>query len=429
VRNFVKLFSLVMLFVVAVALFPPTMHAQRWVYVNDNNPTNGGNTATGFSNIPAATLVRPFAGEPPAGWPTNGTGLGAFFALQNQALYTFTPGGTACLFISDPAPSVGYPNGDIAAFRVTTATGVLAPTGRFPSPNVNSGNLAGIALATGKETLYAGWTLTNMIEVWRINAAACTLTYQTQIPALGLNGGRIDGMRESPNSRTLVVAYDDGSVQSFTTTGFTIAATPCPVPINSTGFTDGNKGLPAGVDITKNSQYAIFGDASAILSNKTELETVPLPIACNSVTKDFGGIIVASGTNLGPGGSSNNVWLSPNGLFIYVANNLSGQVTTADYAEVPDTMALAAGCTAGHSNPTNLKNYFNPWRYDAGIQTSLSVGTGARLYVAEYGTPSSVALLTVDGAGCTREEPLSPFADPNSNNGAFSLNAWPRRTF
>jgi hypothetical protein len=430
-RNFLKLYSFGFLCTVTLALFPPSLHAQRWVYVNDNNPAANANTVTGFSNIPAATLARTNAGEPPAGWPTGGTGLSAFFALQNQALYTLgTPAGTACLFMSDPAPGAGYPNGDIAVFHVNTATGALRLTGRYASPNGNSGNLYGIALATGKGTLYAGWTLTNMIEVWYIawNGKECTLSYSAQTPAAGLTGGHVDGMRESPNFSTLVVAYADGSIQSFSTLGGTIAAT-CAVAINSTGFTDGNAGTPAGVDITKDSKYAIFGDASAV----TELEVVKLPITCVRVTKDFGGPGAKSATNLGPGVSSNNVWLSPNGLFIYVANNASGQVTTVDYNEGLVTMALAAGCTFGHTNPTLLKLFTLPWWFDAGIETSVTTGTGTRLYVAEYGNgialgTSSVALLKVDAVGCTEEEPLSPFNDPNSG-WALSLNAWPPRLF
>jgi hypothetical protein len=435
-RNFLKLCSVVSLFAVTFALFPVALHAQRWVYVNDNNSTTNANTVTGFSNVPAATLTL-IPGTP---WATGGTGRGNYFALQNQALYTLgTPAGTACLFISDPSPGTGFPNGDIAVFTVNTVTGALVQAApfRYVSPNGFSGNAVGIPLATGGKTLYAGWTLSKWIEVWAIgvttNPFNCKLTYRHKVAAAGVAGGRIDGMRESPNFKTLVVAYGDGSIESFTTVGYGITKTPCAVPINSTGFVDGNNGYPAGVDIAKDSQYAVFGDSTPSGTNVTELETARLPITCATLTKDFGGPIVASGTNLGPGKVSNNVWLSPDGSFIYVANNDSGQVTTIDYNEGANTMALAGAapplCKALHTNPTLLKGYFNPWSYDVGIQTSLTSGTGTRLYVAEYGSPSSVALLKVDAAGCTEEEPGSPFADINSNSGAMSLNAWPPRPF
>lgn len=197
-------------------------------------------------------------------------------------------------------------------FNVTNATGVLALAvpPRYASPGANSGNLYGIPLAAGAKALYAAYTASNTIVVWRLswNGANCVLAFATQVAAVGLSGGSVDGMSESHNFRTLVVAYADGSIQSFTTPGVGIIPN-CAAAINSTGFTDGNNGVPAGVDITADSRYAIFGDASTV----TELETAKLPIACATVTKDFGGSIVANASNLGPGANSNNVWLSPNG--------------------------------------------------------------------------------------------------------------------
>lgn len=424
-RNFLKTCSLVVLFAPTFALFPPTLHAQ-WLYVNNNNAIANTNTVTGFNNTVHTTLLPFIPGSP---WPTMGTGLGTALALQNQALYTLgIPPGSACLFISDPAPGSGFPAGDIAAFSVNTATGMLTLTNRYASPGANSGNLYGIALTTGNATLYAGYTASNTIGVWSItwNGAQCQLTFSAQIAAVGLHGGFIDGMREAPNFKALVVAYTDGSIESFMTAGFGIAAAPCPTPIDSTGFIDGNDGTPAGVDITKDSKYAIFGDSS---NGVTELETAKLPITCNTLTKDFGGSIVASGSNLGPGVNSNNVWLSPNEQFIYVANNHSRTVTTVAYAEVPNTMALATGCTAGYTNPTKLKNPTHKLVADAGIQTSVTSGNGTRLYVAEVDIPPSVALLRVQSVGCTREVPLSPFTDSSSNFGLFSLSAWPPRLF
>lgn len=436
-KYFGKVFSLAPAFAVMCALFPAAAHAQRWVYVNDNNGNPNLNTVTGFLNVPAATLARPFVGEPAAGWPTGGTGLVNYYAAKNQAIWKLgTPPGKACLFVSDPAPSAGFPAGDIAVFTVNTVTGVLVPAAppRYASPGANNGTTAGIQLAAGAKTLYAAYTTSNTIVVWKVtwNGTNCLLKFGTQIAAVGLHGGSVDGMSESHNYSTLVVAYADGSVQSFSTPGYGIAAAPCAGPIITTGFTDGNGGVAAGVDITANSGFAIFGDASAV----TELEISPLPITCATLTTDYGGTIVASATNLGPGVSSNNVWLSPNGLFIYVANNSSGQITTATFAQPVVTGQAGVfpnpPCTPLHTNPTALRAA--TWAFDAGIQTSLTVGTGTRLYVAEYGNPSSVALLKVDAAGCTEEFALSPFVDPNSNFtpngfGAIALNAWPLRPF
>lgn len=426
-RNFLKLCSLVSLFAVALVLFPPPLHAQ-WVYVNDNNANTGANTATGFMNIPTNKLLS-IPGSP---WATGGTGRGTSSALKNQALYTVgAPPNTPCLYISDPNASTSYPNGDIAAFQVNTGTGSLALVARYAPPAGSSGSSSGIALATGKATLYAGFTFSKTIAVWKITGANCTLTYSSLVTVMPLHGGHINGMSESLNQNTLVVTYDDGSIESFTTTGSGIAKTPCVTAINSTGYSDGNGGHPAGVDITRDSKYAIFGDQSS--GAPTELETVELPITCSTVTTDFGGSIGASGINLGSGQDSEDVWLSPNEEFIYVANNSNGKVTTVDFTETPTpALALAGPCTAPFTNPTSLRPA--SWAIDAGIQTSTTTGTGTRLYVAEYGAPSSVALLAVNAAGCTREAPLSPFTDNNSNYslygfGLTSINAWPPRPF
>jgi hypothetical protein len=244
-------------------------------------------------------------------------------------------------------------------------------------------------------------------------------------------------MAESHDYRSLVVAYRDGSIQYFGTAG--TAITPgC--EINSTGFTDGNGGMPSGVDVTKDSKYAIFGDVTGPnpTHGVTELETVPLPMICpGAVTTDYGGGITASGIGLGGFIDSTNVWLSPNEKFIYVTNNGPNApqgFTTVDYAE-PAITGLAGAfpnppCTPLHTNPTGLLSPNGGFFEPNGIQTSLTTGTGARVYVAEYGSPppSAVALLKVDASGCTQEAAGSPFADP-SIKGGNQLNAWPPRPF
>ena len=340
-KGCIRLALVIVLIAGALALSPTVLHAQ-WLYVNDNNVTTAGNTVTGFRNLPAAALF-PIPGSP---WPTGGTGLPYYFALKNQAMWTLgTPAGKACLFISDPGVSPGFPAGDIAVYTVNTGTGALTPAApfRYASPGANSGNAFGIALAAGGKTLYAGYTASNTIVVWKVvwNGANCLLSFATQIPAIGASGGSIDGMSESRNFRNLVVAYADGSVQSFITPGYGITPA-CATPTITTGFVDGNGGLAAGVDITRDGNYAIFGDASAM----TEVEVIQLPIACGITTVDYGGTIVASGVFLGSGVNSNNVWISPTGAYLYIANNSSGQITTARLAG-PIVGGLAVGCSAG----------------------------------------------------------------------------------
>ncbi len=435
--NLLQLCSLVSLFTVTLALFPSTLQAQ-WVYVNDNNyASSGSNTAYGFKN--SGTALGPIGGEPALGWPSHGTSVVHTDALKDQALYKFSST-EACLFVSEPLPSAGDPHGDIAAFFVNTITGKLTLTARYPTP-AGISTQWGIALTTRKTppTLYAGYSDTgnNKIGVWSIANTKCELKFAHQKAVHPLNGGEITGMAEAPNGHTLVVAYVDGSIQSFNTPGYTInSAGSCAVAVDSTGFLDGNGGLPDGVDITADSLYAILGDVTGTSTphGPTELEVVPLPITCSTTTTDFGGTIVASNTYLGSNIDSTNVWLSPNEHFIYATNNGPNTpqgFTTVAYAE-PYGLALASGCTSGYANPISLispgSGFFEP----NGIQTRATTGNGAQVYVGEYRTLapySAVALLDLDASGCTQEVSGSPFHDPNGAGGASQLSAWPPRPF
>jgi hypothetical protein len=433
-----KAYSVVCWFASAL-VFCPVLCAQSYVYLNDNNDHAPNlNTATMFKKTGTglATTLAPSGGIP---YATGGTGWAGgssfrYSALKNQA--AFNVSAKPCLFISDPGPSTGYASGDIAVFNIA-ASGTLTLTGRYAAPATNLGNLYGIALAGGNGYLYAAYSHSKTIATFKAtwNGTACILDYLTTISAVGKSGGVVDGMSLSPNFALVVVAYGDGSVQSFKTTTTGLVPT-CALAQNSAGFTDGNGGIPAGVDITADSHYAIFGDANNSNTAVAELEVAPIPIPCVSggatVTLDFGGPIVANSTYLGPGIHSKNVWLSPNGLFIYVTNTESHQITTVAYVE-PFGLSLATGCTSGHTNPTLLHpgSYVKPGE----IQTvSPTIGTGSGLYVAEYGDPSEVALLAVDVAGCTEETTPSPVPDTSSNYvtqvfGSWSLNAWPPRLF
>lgn len=407
------------------------IHAQnRFIYLNDNNSTVGANTITSFQKVGAVLL-------PPVHTPTLGTGWTVSDdALRQQALF-YTPGAISCLFVSDPlATGTGFPNGDIATFVVNTTTGALTVPLRFPSPFGANGFGAGIGLLVGGKSLYAAYAGTNTIVVWQIlpSTAGCKLVPKTHIVATGLFGGFVHDMAfanlaSSGNNNRVVVTYGDGSLQSFKVTGFVLAP-DCAAPTNSLGHM--NQGsLPWGVDVTKNGLFAVFASVSSL----TELETVPVPITCATVTSDFGGPAIASGVNLGPGVDAQNVWISPNENFVYVSDVLSGQITSVTFNAVLGTVTgLAGPCGGGFANPTPpLHSYITTWIYPAGIGTVMTTGTGGGLYVAENGYPSSVAGLAISATGCLLEAPLSPWADPVSiytgSGGLTTLSAMPPRPF
>jgi hypothetical protein len=109
-------------------------------------------------------------------------------------------------------------------------------------------------------------------------------------------------------------------------------------------------------------------------------------------------------------------------------NKSSGQVTTARISQVTGVVSPAGTCTGAYTNPTTLLPL--AWSGAAGLHTITPTGSGSALAVAEYGTPSSVALLKIQTpTGCTLEVPGSPFVDPFSNNGLASVDVFPSRPY
>jgi hypothetical protein len=410
VRNLLA-FALLAILATACA---PGLHAQNtWVYVNDNNGTANGNSVSTLTR--AGVVIGPAAPN-----FTLGTGIANSITLRQQALYNFSAA-NSCLFVADPSPSLGFPNGDITSYVVTNATGALSPPLRAATPFAANGFAAGIGLIAGGRFLFGAYSGTHNIVAWKIAATvnSCVLVPAFVHAAAGASGGYVQDMALSTrmNPQHLVVTYGDGSVQSFRILAGALAP-DCAAPTKSAGFLV-HGSLPFGVDVTANGLFAVFGDKSSL----TELETIPVPIVCGGTTLDFGGPApIGSGISLGAGVDSLNVWISPAQVLVYVSNNLSGRVTTATFNPVGGNVTgIAVGCAVGFTNPTILRA--STWIFPAGIGTALPAGNGSLIYVAEWGSPSTVALLQVSATGCTREVPASPFPDINSNatTGFFGL--------
>ena len=414
--------------VVAVTC-PLILHAQ-YVYVNDNNFNSGANTATAYKVVTGPALSM-LTGSP---YATFGTGLGKFFAPLQEVAIDYGTSYKKCLFVSDPLTTSSFPNGDIAAFRINPGTGALTLVGNFVDPTDTSGaNNLGISLAIDRRVgfpyLFAAFSGEFEIAYFKVNPATCKLTWVSSTTAVGISGASpVQGLAVSRTGPHVVVAsYGDGSIQSFKVTGSTLTPTPI---VTSTGYTN-QAALPEGVDITQNGKFAVFGDNQP---SGTEVEVAKiLTSGALSATVDYGGPANASGVNLGPGVNSQNVWISP-GLvsgknYLYITNDYSNQVTTAKLSTAGIVSALSAtACTGTFTNPTTL----NPgsWNFPAGLHTVTTTGSGAALVVAEFGSPSSVALLRIQNpSGCTKEITTSPYSDGNSNSGLFSLDVFPSRSY
>jgi hypothetical protein len=294
-----------------------------------------------------------------------------------------------CAFVVDLGSN------DIAGIVVQTQE----VTGNFKGSSSDEGG-ADISLAMNHKYLYAAFRHSKTVATFAVKPR-CKLEFMADIAVVGLNGGAVDGM--AVNGKILVVAYADGSIQSFDISG------GVPVSNNdeqlSTGYLkDG--GEPAGVRITTDGHYAIFGDAGFFV----EVEVSDISSGKLIPTVDYGG----SGGGLGPGNDSNNIRLSSDESLLYISVNYSGEVAAAFFDKTNGI--LAKGCTSGP-----LNGYRKTWGTTNGIAAKAIAGRGDVIFVAEAngeGRPS-VALIQVDsnhGQCKLTEKKHSPVSDPNGGN-------------
>jgi DNA-binding beta-propeller fold protein YncE len=307
-----------------------------------------------------------------------------------------------CIFVDDPGSD------DIAAFN---AGGFSNPIklGNYTDPS-GSGAYLGTTLAARGATLFAGYTASVNIGVWTINPD-CSLTLasaasNTPTPA------PVDELAVTPDGHTLVATYAQTTpgIGSFAISGSSLTPKG---PYNTAGGT-------AGIDITKDSKYAIVGE----FTTYSQVEVFPI-----DSDSSLGSSIVYSFPQ--GGSNSNNVALSPDETRLYVSNNNSFQITTLAFSE----QALAGKqlqffCV---SNPLKAPP-FGSLGYTSGLTTATTTGKGGYLYVVEEGFNSSfvvqsaVALLQIPADTCPAEVSGSPFLLP-AGSAPDSVSAYPPRPF
>jgi 6-phosphogluconolactonase (cycloisomerase 2 family) len=401
VRNFSKVLAMLALIAIC-GLRPAEAGTATKQYVVTNNDVSGPNTVTfylagGTASAPKLTRLKTIR--------TGGRGLGGgYFGTVRQVLVG--EGKDECVFDADGGSN------DVAAILLQTKQVV----GNYKGSGTDNAGNPGIGLAVNPnhKYLYAAFGGSQTIATFSMGTG-CVLTFVSDISAVGLNGGFPHGM--AAKGSMMVVGYGDGSIESFNISGGT------PVSNNdlqlSTGFIKDSV-FPDGVDITKDGHYAIFGDASAGL---TEVEVSDISSGKLATTVKYGG----PDGSLGRGRAANNVWLSPDETLLYVSDNLSGQVTAAHFNKTAGTLSF--GCI---SRP--LRGYGTKWTYSSAIATEATTGTGSVLWVAEDGlgsSPSFIGIVEVnskDGKCTLTESAKSPAADPSSLNLCW-LNAFPQRPF
>jgi hypothetical protein len=347
-----------------------------------NNDLKGSNTIT-FFKFTGTTLQNLGSA------PTGGNGIGGGFAGLNRIVLGAS-GTTICGFGSDAG------SGDIGVFKVVNK--VITKVGNFKDPH-GSGKAQGIGLAVTRNFVFAAYSSTKNIGVWQVlSGCKLKLSGTYKVPHT------IAGMRAAPNFKVLAVSYGSGvnKVDSFSIAANGKLTEHGPYPAS---------GGAAGVDISADSAYAVFGDTT---NSTTQVEIYPIN-ADGSLGKDnnFGG-----DGSLGSGVGSSNIWLSADEKFLFVSNNTSKQITSLAFAE--STLSLS------YISITSLNNPGNETISTAGINTILT----GYLVVAEDGSPdSSVGLLQINSNGSTTEVSGSPFKTSSGGPGLQSVMVGPPRPF
>jgi hypothetical protein len=368
----------------------------RYVITNDDNAA--ANTATFYSIGMGGKLIRKIAIK------TGGTGIGGgyFASARVNLLHDKTQ---SCVYVSDASSS------DVATINERT----LKRVGTFKASRKDDGSLSGIGMASNQHFLYAAFTASSTIATYKI-LSGCKLQFLKDVVAVGIGGGAPAGMAIHANM--LVVAYGDGSIQSFN------ISKGAPVSNgdkqNSTGYNTNLR--PAGVDISKDGHYAIFGDVP-VKAHYTTIEVSDISKGKLKPTIVYGGYDGSLGTGI----NSSNIELSPDESLIYVSNNQGGTVTAVFFDKA--TGVVSAGCVS----PV-LNGFSTTWFYSGAVAfKDNGAGTGGAVYVAESGNggASSIGIVTVKSNGTTcslTEAKSSPARDPNSTS-LLSIDSWPPRSF
>jgi hypothetical protein len=341
---------------------------------------------------------------------TLGVGIGGgFFGLPRIAMLPNQS--TNCLYASNAQTA------DITGVNIQTRT----VSGNFTASDGDAGDAQGIGVLVNANYLYAAYTSSNTIATFSVQTG-CQLSFLNDTPAAGLNGGSITGM--ALHGSMLVVAYGDGSIESFNVANGTPVSNGDAQ--NSTGYTLNITNFPEGVDITSDGHFAIFGDSS--VRSTVEVSDISSGHLTTTTYYNLGGGANIIGPTVGAratGVNSGAVRLSPDQTMIFVGNNDGGSVTGAMFNA--QTGRIGSSC----SSP-RLTGYYNPWAFTGSLVTRDNTGNGGVLYVAEYGYAGSylgVVKIQNNGMTCSLTESSASEIPDEFSGGTLSLATYPPRTF
>jgi len=320
-----------------------------------------------------------------------GSGGGYFSANRVSVLQSSTD---ACAYLALGA------SGEVGAVDIQA----LQDIGNFSALSTDSGIDNGIGLANNGTYLYAAFSSSNTVGTFAI-LPGCNLNFLGDISPIGKYAGNVKGM--AVHGGVMVIAYGDGSIESFNiSAGIPVSNGDLQV---ATGYFSSR--YPAGVDITEDGHFAIFGDQSTT----TTVEVSDISSGKLARTALY---------NVGSAGDAASVYLSPDETLLYIANTSVGKITAAFFNAA--TGKVSPGCTSA-----TLKGFDKGWTFLSSPATELNTGTGSVLYLAEYGPASGMAVVDVTSSGgkCTlKEASTSPVTDPNSTT-LLSIGVYPARQF
>jgi len=372
----------------------------------------GAPRAVAQESQPASTIYLITADDPPRktgassgtvftiasdGIPQNGTrvtmgGSGAGGGLFNANRVSILRD-SACAFLSINGA------GEIGSIDILA----LQDVGNTAGSSTDSGLPDGIGLANNGSYLYASYSTSGTIGTFSI-LPGCSLTFLGDIAVSGKQTGNVKGMAAHGN--LLVVAYGDGSIESFNiSNGIPVSNRDLQ---NATGYNTSR--FPAGVDITQDGHFAIFGDLST--TSTVEVSDISSGKLAKTTLYD-----------VGAAGNSTSIFLSPDQSLLYIANTNVGKVTAAFFNAT--TGKVSRGCTSA-----KLRGFPDDWQFMASPVAELNSGTGSVLYLSEYGPIAGIAVVNVSSSGgkCTlTEAAASPLLAPTTT--LLSIGVYPPRQF
>ncbi|MGC2474473.1 MAG: beta-propeller fold lactonase family protein [Candidatus Sulfotelmatobacter sp.] len=320
---------------------------------------------------------------------------GGYFGMNRVAVLNSAE--QQCVYASEAG------NDDVVGIVIST----LTVGGSASGSSTDGGTTNGIGLAMNSNYLYASFSDSNTIGTFQVEPG-CGLTFVNDTSVVGLQSGVINGM--AVHGSMLIASYTDGSIESFNISGGSPVSNGdkqySTATVKSQDATYANS-----IDITSDGHFAIFGDTSTQVS----IEVSDISSGKLTKTKTYQSLASIS---------SSNIILSPDETVLYAINTQGDTVSAFSFDKA--TGVVSPGCRSGR-----LRGISQNWSYLAGVALISQTGTGGGVYVAEFGSVSGIATvtLTTSGKTCSLQEASgSPLSDPNSP-GLLSIGTFPPRSF